>query len=119
MGKLPGESLQSDMCLVPALGGRPESLGTGDCTKLPKEFGLHFTSQLRAVTPCDVTHTYYLYRTGPPKSVPPAETPEIWTQARTGPAHSSLSLLLLSLSRLAPLGPYPHLPRWPQWSFSV
>ena len=83
-------------CLVPALGGRQESLGTGACPKLPKEFGLDFASQLRgAVTLCDVTHSQYLYLTGPPKSVLPIESPrEIWTRARRGPAHSAPSLSL-------------------------
>lgn len=62
-------------CLVPAFGGRQESLGTGACTKLLKEFRLDFASQLRAVSLCDATHSQYLYTTGPPESVLPPETP--------------------------------------------
>lgn len=76
MGKLHGGiSANSSAWLVPALGGRQESLGTGACTKLPKEFGLDFASQLRAVSLRDATHSQYLYMTGPPKSVLPPETP--------------------------------------------
>lgn len=83
MGKLHGGiSANSSAWLVPALGGRQESLGTGVCTKLPKEFGLDFASQLRAVSLRDATHSQYLYTTGPPKSVLPPETPGL----RFGPA---------------------------------
>lgn len=72
-GNCRGISANSSAWLVPALGGRQESLGTGACTKLPK-FGLDFASQLSG-QPYDATHSQYLYMTGPPKSVLPPETP--------------------------------------------